>query len=80
MLYLDIWGLAFESIIVIFQIRIHRFVKFEFLTHTMNFYIGSTLSKGPGSAFSEGPGPSTIPLYKVCPNIQIILKHCVGSR
>ena len=74
MFYLDIWGLAFESIIVIFQIRIHRFVKFEFLTHTINF------SKGPGSAFSEGPGPGTIPFYKVCPNIQIILKHCVGSH
>ena len=37
----------------------------EFLTHTMNFGIGSTFSKGPGSAFSQGSGPGLGPLYKV---------------
>ena len=45
----------------------------------MNFCIGSTFSKGSGSAFSEGPVPGPVPLYKVCPNIQIILKPCVVS-
>ena len=77
--YLDISGLAFKNIMVIFQIRIHKFVKFEFLTNAMNFCIGSTFSKGSGSAFSEGPVPGPVPLYKVCPNIQIILKPCVVS-
>ena len=37
-----------------------------FLTHTMNFDIGSALSKGLRSAFSEGPGRSPGPLYEVC--------------
>ena len=31
----------------------------------MNFGIGSTFSKGPGSAFSQGSGPGLGPLYKV---------------
>ena len=31
----------------------------------MNFGIGSAFSKGPGSAFSEVPGPGPGPLYKV---------------
>ena len=44
-----------------------RFVIGESLIHTVNFGIGSTFSKGPGSAFSEdpGPGPGPGPLYKV---------------
>ena len=37
-------------------------MKNEFLTHTVNFCIGSNFSKGLGSALSEIPGP----LYKVC--------------
>ena len=44
-----------------------KFVNNGSLTHTVNFDIGSTFSKGPGSAFSEGPGPGPAPLYKVCP-------------
>ena len=42
--------------------------KQVFLTHTVNFGIGSTSSKGTGSAFSEvlDPGPGLGRLYKVC--------------
>ena len=60
--YLGIFGLEFQKTSVIFEISTLEFVKYESLTHTMNFGIGSAFSKGPGSAFSEGPGP----LYKVC--------------
>ena len=59
--YLGIFWLEFQKAIVIFE-----FVKSEFLTHTMNFGIGSAFSKGVGSAFSEGPGPGWGLLYKVC--------------
>ena len=31
----------------------------------MNFGIGPAFSKGPGSTFSDGPGPGLGPLYKV---------------
>ena len=49
-----------------------KFIKNEFLTHPMNFGIGSAFSKCPGSTFSEGPGPGPGPgpLYKVCRNTQ----------
>ena len=43
-----------------------KFVISEFLTHTVNFGIGSTFFKGPGSALSEGLGLGLGPLYKVC--------------
>ena len=35
----------------------------------MIFDLGSAFAKGPGSAFSEVPGPGLGPLYKVCLNI-----------
>ena len=44
-----------------------RICQNEHLIHTINFGIGSTFSKVPGSAFSEGPGLGPGPLYKVCP-------------
>ena len=50
--------------IVIFEISTLRLVKYESLTHRVNFDISSAFSKGPGIAFSVGPGPG--PLYKVC--------------
>ena len=40
-------------------------VKNESLTHIVNFGIGSALSNGPTSAFSECPGPGLGPLYNV---------------
>ena len=40
-----------------FEVSILEFVKSEYLTHTVNFGIGSIFFKIPGSAFSEGPGP-----------------------
>ena len=48
---------------ILFEINTLEFVNYEFLTHIMNFGIGSAFSKGLGSAFSEGLGP----FYKVCP-------------
>ena len=61
--YLCIFGLSFKKIIVIFELSTHKFVISESLTDTVNFGIGSVISKGPGSAFSEDPGLA--PLYKV---------------
>ena len=63
---LDIFGLEFLKTIVEFEISTLKFVKIKFLTHTVNFGIGCTFSKGPGSAFYEDPGPGPGPLYKVC--------------
>ena len=60
--YLGIFGLEFQKTIVIFEISTLEFVKYESLTHTVNFGIGSAFSKDPWSVFSEGLGP----LYKVC--------------
>ena len=65
--YLGIFGPEFWKTIVIFEISTLKLVKSGSLTHTVNFDIGSAFSKGPESAFSEGPGPSSGPLYKVCP-------------
>ena len=47
---------------VIFEISTLEFFKSEFLTHAVNFSIGSAFSKGPGPG--SGPGP----LNKVCPH------------
>ena len=38
----------------------------KLLIYIVNFGIGFTFFKGPGSNFSEGPGPDPRPLYKVC--------------
>ena len=62
--YLGILGLEFSKTIVIFEISTLKFVKNESLTHTVNFGIELTFSKGSGSAFSEDPGPGSGPLYK----------------
>ena len=64
--YLGIFGQEFWKAIVIFEISTLKFVRYESLTHIVNFGIGSAFSKGPGSAFSEGPGTGPDPLYKVC--------------
>ena len=42
---------------MIFEISTLKFVENESLTHKVDFGIGSTVPKDPGSAFSEGPGP-----------------------
>ena len=63
--YLGIFGLEFLKTIVIFEINSLKFDQNEFLTHTVNFAIGSAFSTGSGSTFSEGPGPSLGQLYKV---------------
>ena len=62
--YLGIFGLEFLESIAIFEISTLKFVISESLTHIVNFGIGSTFSKGPGSAFSKGLCPD--PLCKVC--------------
>ena len=64
--YLGIFGLEFQKTIVIFEISTLKSVKTEFLTHTVNF--------GIGSAFSECSGPGPGLLYIVC-----LIKHvCVN--
>ena len=63
--YLGIFGLVFKKTIVIFEISTLESIKYESLTHTMNFSIGSAFSKGLVSAFYEDPDPG--PFYKVCP-------------
>ena len=70
MLYLVIFGLEFQKTVVIFEISTFKFVKTESLTHTVNFGIGTTFSKGPASPFSGGTGTGTGLLYKVCPFLQ----------
>ena len=55
MLYLQIFGLEFKKVIVIFKISTLKCVKNESLTHTVNFGIGYAFFKGPWSTFSEGP-------------------------
>ena len=40
-------------------------MKNKLLAKTVNFGIGSTFSKSPGSAFSEGLDPDPGMLYKV---------------
>ena len=57
--YLCIFGLEF-------YISTSNLSKTNFLTHTVNFGIGSTYSKGIGSAFSEVPSPGLGKLCKVC--------------
>ena len=80
--YLSIFGLEFWKATVIFEINDLKFVKTEFLTQIVNFYIWSTLSKDPGSAFSEDSDPDQGQIYKVCQinyrNLQETLK--TGNR
>ena len=66
--HLGIFGLEFEKSHVQFEISTLKFVKSEWLFHTVNFGIGSAFSKDPESVFSEGPGSGLglVPLYKVC--------------
>ena len=52
MFYCGIFGLEICYNIVIFEISNLEFVKVEFLTHRMNFCIGSAFSKGPVFTFS----------------------------
>ena len=68
--YLGIFGLEFKKTIVMFEISTLEFVNNEFLTHAVDFGVGSAFSKGRGSAFSksrgsafsQGPGPDPGPL------------------
>ena len=66
--YLGAFGLEFSKTIVMFKISTLKFVRNESLTHTVNFSIESAFSKGPGSAFSECPGPVQGLPYKLSPS------------
>ena len=57
--YFGICELEFWKTSVILEISTLKFIKMEFLTHTVNFCTGS--------AFFKGPDPDPGPLYKVCP-------------
>ena len=48
-------GLKFKNDIIIFETNTLEFVTNEFLTHTVNFDIGSAFPKIPKSVFSEHP-------------------------
>ena len=63
---LSILGLECENNIATLKISTLEFVKYESLTHTVNFAIGSAFFKVPGPAFCEGPGLGPGRLYKVC--------------
>ena len=65
-LYFRISGLELWKTIFIFEISTLQFVRIEFLTQIVNFYVGPTFSKVSGSAFSEGLCQSLGPIYKVC--------------
>ena len=49
---------------ILFQISTLGFAKNIFLTHTVNFGVGSTFSKGPESPVSESVGPSPLSIHK----------------
>ena len=55
--HLGIFDLELKKTIVIFEISTLEFAKNESLTHAVTF--------GIGFFFSESPGPSLGPLYKV---------------
>ena len=54
MSYLVIFGIEFQKLLSYFKLALSN------LTHTVNFGIWLVFSKGPGSAFSEGPGPNPL--------------------
>ena len=72
--YFGTFGLEFEKAIVISEISNPEFLKNESLTHTVNFGIGSTFSKGLESGFSKSRGLGPGPLYKVCRRRVIIFR------
>ena len=51
--YFGIFQLEFQNTIVISEISNPEFLKNESLTHTVNFGIGSTFSRGLESGFSK---------------------------
>ena len=63
--YFGIFELEFQNTIVISEISNPEFLKNESLTHTVNFGIGSTFSRGLESGFSKSRGLGPGPLYKV---------------
>ena len=62
--YFSLFRLEFLKTIVVFEISPFEFITNELWTHTRNFCIGSTFSKGPGSTFPGGPGPGPGSLYR----------------
>ena len=63
-LFVYFWARILK-IIVIFEISTLEFVRDEFLTHTVIFWIGSAFYKGPGSTFFEGLSTGSAPFCKV---------------
>ena len=65
-------GQNFDKNIVIFELSTLEFVKYESLTHAVNFDMRSYFSKGLGL----GPGP----LYKVYPLFPLITDKTLSSN
>ena len=78
---LGTFGLGIEKNIVKFEISTLKFAISESSTDAGNFSIGSALSKGPGSVFSESLGCGPCPVYKYAlyftfvrlPSLELIL-------
>ena len=51
--YLGTFGLEFEKAIVMSEISTLKCLKYESLTHTVNFGIGSAFSKSPVLVFQK---------------------------
>ena len=66
---LNILELKVLKTIFIFELSTLKFVKYESLTHTVNFGIRSAFSKGPGSAFPKGPENPLFEFIKHAPQI-----------
>ena len=66
MQYLGNFALELQKTIVIFDISTLEFVKNEYLTHAMNFGVGSAFFKGLMSAFSESLALAPCPLCRGC--------------
>ena len=63
-----------------FKVSTLKLVQNESLSHRVNFGVGYNFSKGPGSAFSESPGPGLGPLYKVCHLLRAFWKGLFWKR
>ena len=68
MSYFNVFRINLKKNSFIFDISTVEFVKYQFLTNTVNFGIRFAVTKGPESAFSEDPGPGWDPLPKMCLN------------
>ena len=68
MSYFNVLRINLKKNSFIFDISTIVFVKYQFLTNTVNFGIRFAVTKGPESPFSEDLGPGWNPFPKMCLN------------